>query len=92
MKKENPRNLPAVRSGKPSPTILTDRLLGDIRSLIEGARGQVAQAVNAGLVMLYWSIGYRIRREMLGEKRAEYGKQIVETLSKRLVSDYGEGL
>jgi len=73
MKRMNPKNLPAVQP-KPPPAILADQLLGDIRSLIENARGQVAQAVNAGLVMLYWGIGDRIRRETLGQKRAEYGQ------------------
>ncbi len=66
-------------------------LLGDIRSLIEAARGRVAQAVNAGLVMLYWSIGRRIRQDILGNKRAKYAQQIVYSLSRQLVSAYGEG-
>ena len=46
-------------------------LLGDIRALIESARGQVARTVNAGLVMLYWEIGRRIRQDINREKRAE---------------------
>lgn len=90
MKRVKAKNLPAVQP-KPPPAILADQLLGDIRSLIENARGQVAQAVNAGLVMLYWSIGDRIRCETLSQRRAEYGQQIVETLSERLVNDYGAG-
>ena len=90
MKRTKPKNLPVVRP-KPPPVGLADQLLGDIRSLIENARGQVAQAVNAGLVMLYWGIGDRIHRETLDHKRAEYGQQIVETLSEMLVSDYGAG-
>jgi predicted nuclease of restriction endonuclease-like (RecB) superfamily len=89
MKRQKQRNLPAVRAS--SPAAETDHLLGDIRSLIESTRKQVAQVLNTGLAMLYWSIGYRIRREMLKEKRAKYGHQIVETLSNKLASDYGEG-
>jgi len=38
-----------------------DRLLGDIRSLIEQARRHVAQNVNSAMVGLYWNIGKRIR-------------------------------
>ncbi len=68
-----------------------DHLLGDIRALIESARGKVAQVVNAGLVTLYWSIGDRIRREVLGDKRAKYGDQIVYALSIQLAREYGEG-
>jgi hypothetical protein len=44
----------------------TDRLLADVRTLIDAARQQVAQAVNAGLVTLYWHVGKRIRQEVLG--------------------------
>lgn len=66
-------------------------LVGDIRSLIESARGKVAQTVNAGLVLLYWSIGNRIRQDLLKEKRADYGQKILPTLSAKLVPIYGEG-
>jgi len=73
-----------------SPATLSDRFLGDIRSLIEGARQRVAQAVNAGLVMLYWSIGNRVRSE-IGEQRAKYGEEIVASLSRQLTLQYGRG-
>ncbi len=62
------------------PVAPETQLLGDIRGLIEAGREQVAQAVNAGLVLLYWSVGERIRREILGNKRAEYGEEILPTL------------
>jgi len=64
-------------------------LIGDIRSLIETARHNVAVTVNAGLTVLYWQIGSRIRQDILKEKRAEYGKEIVATLSRQLTDDYG---
>lgn len=67
------------------------QLLGDIRSLIESARLRTAQAVNSGLVQLYWHIGDRIRREILSGKRAAYGERIVSTLSRQLTADYGRG-
>ena len=63
----------------------------DIRYLIETARAQVAQAVNAGLSLLYWSIGKRIGRDTLGGTRAEYGERILQTLSAKLVREYGPG-
>jgi hypothetical protein len=34
--------------------------------------------------MLYWKVGERIHREVLKEKRAEYGQEIVPTLSRQL--------
>ena len=64
-------------------------LICDIRRLIETARHTVAVTVNAGLTLLYWQIGDRIRQDVLKEKRAEYGKEIVATLSRQLTDDYG---
>ena len=68
-----------------------DKLLIEIRSLIEDARRQTAAAVNIGLTPLYWRIGNRILREVLGNERAAYGEQIVVTLSRQLVSEFGRG-
>jgi hypothetical protein len=56
-------------------------LLNEVRSLIEDARRQTAAAVNVGLTSLYWRIGNRILREVLGNERATYGEQIVATLT-----------
>jgi len=82
-------------SDKPStPAKATDvphQLLGDIRKMIEETRAGVAAAVNAGLTMLYWRIGCRINQEILGGKRADYGKLILATLSQKLTRDYGDG-
>lgn len=66
-------------------------LLQDLRALIEAARGQVARVVNTGQVALYWSVGERLRRDVLGGKRAAYGRQIVATVSHQLVLEYGRG-
>jgi hypothetical protein len=67
------------------------KLLGDLRTIIDAGRGAVAQAVNAGLVLVYWEVGNRIRREILGERRAKYGEEIVGTLSRQLTVEYGNG-
>ena len=66
-------------------------LLRDLRLLIEQARGRVAQAINSGLVMLYWRVGRRINQDVLKGRRAGYGKQIFSTLSGKLSADYGRG-
>ena len=47
------------------PILMNQSLLTDIRDLILSVRRQVAQAVNAGLTMLYWEIGRRIRQDIL---------------------------
>ncbi len=67
------------------------RLLSDLRGMIESARQQVSQAVNAGLTMLCWGVGRRIREDILKAKRAEYGERIVSTLGRQLPLEYGAG-
>jgi predicted nuclease of restriction endonuclease-like (RecB) superfamily len=66
-------------------------LFTDVRDLILSARESVARAVNSGLVALYWQVGDRIRREVLQDKRAEYGEEILPTLSAKLVPEFGDG-
>lgn len=66
-------------------------LLADIRALIEQAQQQTAVAVNAGLTLMYWRIGQRIHAEVLGGERAAYGEEIVVTVSRQLVGEYGRG-
>jgi len=67
------------------------RVLAEVRDLILAARQTVARGVNAALVVLYWKVGNRIRKEILGEKRADYGQQIVATLSRQLAAEFGRG-
>ncbi len=72
-----------------NPKQPSNKLLGEIRKMIEDSRSYVAVSVNASLTMLYWRIGKRIRRDVLKGERAEYGKEIVVSLSRQLVFDYG---
>ena len=60
-------------------------LLADLRQLIEQARQSAVAAVNAGLTLLYWRIGQRIRSEVLSDARAGYGQEILPTLSAELM-------
>lgn len=66
-----------------------DNLLTDIRQLIESTKAQVAATVNSAMTLMYWHIGDRINREVLGGERAAYGKQIVAHLSRQLTERYG---
>ena len=68
-----------------------DRLLADLRGMIEEAREQLAQAANAALTTLYWNIGRRIHQEILVEKRADYGKRIVASVGRLLAGEFGSG-
>ncbi len=57
--------------------------------MIEDGRKQLAYAANATITLTYWQIGKRINTEILENKRAEYGKQIVVTVSRQLTEQYG---
>ncbi|HUH02038.1 MAG TPA: PDDEXK nuclease domain-containing protein [Kofleriaceae bacterium] len=69
----------------------SDALVCELRSLIEGTRGRVAQTVNSELVWLHWQVGTRLRAEVLGEERAAYGEQIVRAVAAALRADFGRG-
>ncbi|MBM4347394.1 MAG: DUF1016 domain-containing protein, partial [Deltaproteobacteria bacterium] len=57
----------------------------------EEARQDVARQVNSALVLLYWRVGKRIHQDILKEKRAEYGEQIVSAVSRELAVEFGQG-
>lgn len=81
------------RAVKPAstPDLAGAELLPELRNLIQTARQTVAVAVNAALTTLYWQIGFRIRKEILREKRAAYGEEIVHALSAQLSVEFGRG-
>ena len=65
-------------------------LLQEIVTLIEKSQSQVAVQVNSAVTMLFWQVGNRINQEILKNKRADYGKRIVPTLSAQLENIYGK--
>ena len=70
--------------------VVTQSLIQDLRQIIDQARGQVAATANYALTMMYWHIGERINRDILGNQRAEYGKQIVAQVAQQLQRESGE--
>jgi len=66
-------------------------LFDKISQLIEQAREKVAVTINKEMVVLYWNIGKTIKEEIMKLKRAEYGKQIIQSLSGELTQRYGRG-
>lgn len=65
-------------------------LLLDVCRLIEEGRLQLSYAANAALTYTYWRVGRRINTDVLKNKRAGYGKQIVVSLSRQLTAQYGK--
>ena len=63
----------------------------EIKEIIQNAKEKVARTINTTLTATYWYIGKRINGEVLENKRAGYGKEIVKTLSAELTKEYGRG-
>ena len=68
---------------------LDKKLVNELSLLIESSRTQVSIQVNSALTLLFWQVGDRINREILANKRAEYGKQIIPLLSIELEKQFG---
>jgi len=69
-----------------------DSLHAELRALIASSRQRLAGAVNAELTRLYWSVGERLRTEVLGgADRAKYGDQLIKRLGEQLAQEFGRG-
>jgi predicted nuclease of restriction endonuclease-like (RecB) superfamily len=78
--------------GNPPPTVPEPETLHiELRALIAESRRRLAGAVNAELTRLYWTVGERLGRHVLGSERASYGAQIVARLGERLAGEFGRG-
>jgi predicted nuclease of restriction endonuclease-like (RecB) superfamily len=64
-------------------------ILNEIVSLVEKAKNQIIVQANSTLTLTFWHIGNKINTEILNNNRAEYGKQIVVTLSRELEKKFG---
>ncbi|WP_348825654.1 PDDEXK nuclease domain-containing protein [Flavobacterium aestuarii] len=72
-----------------SLTFIETDLLNELSQLVEQSQQQVIVQNNSVLTLLFWQIGFRINETILQNKRAEYGKQIVSTVSTQLKNRYG---
>lgn len=66
-------------------------LFNDIIILIAQAKANVSISINSELSHLYWQIEHKLKNDILLNKRAEYGKKIIEELAKKLSQEYGSG-
>lgn len=67
-----------------------DKIVCDLRQIIEQGRKQAYASVNQAVIQTYWNIGRRIvEEEQDGEKRAKYGKWLIANLAERLSPLYG---
>lgn len=68
-----------------------EKLFADIKNLVISARQRAFKAVDSERVILYWQVGNRINQEILQNQRAEFGKQVVKNLSKKMTLEFGSG-
>ncbi len=69
-------------------TALVERVV----AIIEDARARVLRTVNSEMVLSYWHIGRElVEHVQRGEARAEYGKEVIEGLSRQLLTRVGKG-
>ena len=64
----------------------------DIKSIVNSARECSYRAANLMQVASNWLLGWRIvEQEQHGERRAEYGKRVIEQASRVLTEEFGKG-
>jgi len=71
---------------------ISNNYINEIKKILKNARQKAYIAVNSAMVEAYWEIGRRIvEEEQNGKERAEYGKEILQNLSKELTEEFGKG-
>jgi hypothetical protein len=63
----------------------------NIRATVLTAKSKVYTAINFAMVEAYWEIGKEIFTAQGQNERAEYGKGLIEYLSKALTMEFGKG-
>lgn len=64
-------------------------LFHDLAQIIDQGKNEVTRQVNSTIAIVFWQVGYRINTHILNNQRAEYGRQIVPTVSAQLEKTYG---
>ena len=67
------------------------QLFTDVCRIIDDTRTRVAVYVNSEVCRTNWYVGKRIKEDVLYNRRAEYGKQVIKNLSSSLTQRYGGG-
>ena len=71
--------------------VATQSLIQDACVIIDQAKAAAYRQVNETLIKRNWLLGMRIQHEVLKDKRAEYGEQVIANLAENLTEKYGEG-
>ena len=71
---------------------VSNNYINEVKEILKSARQKAYNTINSVMVEAYWKIGRRIvEEEQNGKERAEYGKEILQNLSKELTEEFGKG-
>ena len=69
-----------------------EKMISDIEALVNTSKNELATSINKVMTVTYWSIGkYIVEFEQEGNAKAEYGKNLLSTISKELTLRLGKG-
>lgn len=69
-----------------------EKMISDIEALVNASKNELATSINKVMTVTYWSIGkYIVEFEQDGKAKAEYGKNLLSTISKELTLRLGKG-
>lgn len=75
-----------------SNNLTTQALYKEVKEILDFAKKSAVTAINSSMVKAYWLIGKKnIEEQQKGKKRANYGEELLKTLSKQLTNDFGRG-
>lgn len=70
---------------------LRNGFIQEVKGIIDSSREKAIRSVDHIRVRMYWELGRKIvEEEQQGKERAKYGTYLLKTLSKELISFYGE--
>ena len=67
------------------------KLYTNIKTIIETSKQEAVVQVNKTMIISYWEIGEHLKKEILKDKRATYGQEVVKQVSEKLTLEYGRG-
>ena len=86
--KKKPQSKAIILSRNTKQVLPEETLFRELSLLIEKSKQKVVSQVKSTVNLLFWQIGKRINEEILHNKRAEYGAQIIQNLAERLSLEY----
>ena len=71
---------------------ISSSFVSEVKQIIYLGRQKAYASINSAMMETYWNIGKRIvLEEQKGDKRAKYGKRLIQELSKELTGTFGKG-